>query len=124
LVGWPGSERRARESTSRIGVTVQSQNETVTPLPGLAPAAMQEGRYTARAIRERLRDRTPRPFRYRDKGNLATIGRSKAVADIKGIHLAGFPAWASTMSRAPRPRVMKLIVQRRTTSSRFWNPIR
>jgi NADH dehydrogenase len=36
----------------------------------------------------------PRPFRYVDKGNLATIGRSKAVADVKGIHVAGFAAWA------------------------------
>jgi NADH dehydrogenase len=63
-------------------------------LPGLAPVAMQEGRYAARAIRARLRNGEPRPFRYRDKGNLATIGRSKAVADIKGLRLAGFPAWA------------------------------
>jgi NADH:ubiquinone reductase (H+-translocating) len=63
-------------------------------LPGLAPVAMQEGRYAARAIRARLRSREPGPFHYRDKGNLATIGRSKAVADIKGLHLAGFPAWA------------------------------
>jgi NADH:quinone reductase (non-electrogenic) len=64
------------------------------PLPGLAPVAMQEGRHAARAVRGRLRNREARPFHYRDKGNLATIGRSKAVADIKGIHLAGFPAWA------------------------------
>jgi len=55
---------------------------------------MQQGRYAARAIRRRLRSQTPSPFRYRDKGNLATIGRSSAVADIKGLHLAGFPAWA------------------------------
>ena len=45
------------------------------------------------SIARRLRGRAPAPFRYRDKGNLATIGRSKAVADIKGIQLAGFPAW-------------------------------
>jgi NADH dehydrogenase len=63
-------------------------------LPGLAPVAMQEGRYAARAVRDRLRNREPGPFHYRDKGNLATIGRSKAVADIKGLRLAGFPAWA------------------------------
>ena len=64
------------------------------PLPGLAPVAIQEGRYIARAIRARLAHRTPRPFRYRDKGNLATIGRSRAVAEIKGVKLAGFVAWA------------------------------
>ena len=45
------------------------------PLPGLAPVAIQEGRYVAHAIRARLAHREPRPFRYRDKGNLATIGR-------------------------------------------------
>jgi NADH:ubiquinone reductase (H+-translocating) len=59
-------------------------------LPGVAPVAMQQGRYTARAIRSGAAG----PFRYRDKGNLATIGRSRAVADIKGIRLSGFPAWA------------------------------
>ena len=75
-------------------VRVQRPDGTIAPLPGLAPVAMQEGRYVARAVRARLREREPRPFHYRDKGNLATIGRSKAVADIKGLHLAGFPAWA------------------------------
>jgi NADH dehydrogenase len=58
-------------------------------LPGVAPVAMQQGRYIARLIRTGDR----RPFRYVDKGNLATIGRSHAVADIKGIQLSGFPAW-------------------------------
>jgi len=63
------------------------------PVPGLAPAAMQEGRYAAKAIRERLRGGDPVPFRYVDKGNVATIGRARAVADLHGIHLSGFPAW-------------------------------
>jgi NADH:quinone reductase (non-electrogenic) len=75
-------------------VSVQAPDGGIEPLPGLAPVAMQEGRYVARAVRARLDDREPRPFHYRDKGNLATIGRSKAVADVKGLHLAGFPAWA------------------------------
>jgi NADH dehydrogenase len=75
-------------------VRVQAADGTIEPLPGLAPVAIQEGRYAARAIRTRLRNREPRPFHYRDKGNLATIGRSKAVADIKGLHVSGFPAWA------------------------------
>jgi NADH:quinone reductase (non-electrogenic) len=64
------------------------------PLPGLAPVAMQQGRYAARFVRARLRGRARKPFRYVDKGNLATIGRSKAVADVKGLHLSGFAAWA------------------------------
>ncbi len=74
-------------------VRVQAADGTIATLPGVAPVAMQEGRYVARAIGDRLRGRTPGPFRYADKGNLATIGRSKAVADIKGAHVAGFPAW-------------------------------
>ncbi|MDE3024854.1 MAG: NAD(P)/FAD-dependent oxidoreductase, partial [Acidobacteriota bacterium] len=52
-----------------------------------------EGRYAARLVRDRLAGRATQPFRYRDKGNLATIGRAAAVADIKGVHLSGFPAW-------------------------------
>jgi NADH dehydrogenase len=75
-------------------VRVHAADGTIEPLPGLAPVAIQEGRYAARSIRTRLRNREPRPFHYRDKGNLATIGRSKAVADIKGLHVSGFPAWA------------------------------
>ena len=59
------------------------------PLPGVAPVAMQEGRHVARSIKRGENS----PFRYRDKGNLATIGRSRAVADIKGLHFSGFPAW-------------------------------
>ena len=75
-------------------VRVQAADGTIAPLPGVAPVAMQQGRYAARAIAKRLRNQVPEPFRYRDKGNLATIGRSRAVADIKGLRLAGFPAWA------------------------------
>jgi NADH:quinone reductase (non-electrogenic) len=62
-------------------------------LPGLAPVAMQEGRHAARVVRDRLRGGQARPFHYRDKGNLATIGRAAAVADIKGLKLSGFIAW-------------------------------
>lgn len=66
-----------------------------TALPGVAPVAMQEGRYAARVVRNRLEGKTTPPFRYRDKGNLATIGRAAAVADIRGLHLSGFPAWVT-----------------------------
>jgi NADH:ubiquinone reductase (H+-translocating) len=62
-------------------------------LPGVAPVAMQQGRYAAKVVLARLRSRETRPFRYRDKGNLATIGRAAAVADIKGLKLSGFVAW-------------------------------
>ena len=62
-------------------------------LPGVAPVAMQQGRYAAALVRARLRDRPRRPFRYRDKGNVATIGRARAVADLHVVRLSGFPAW-------------------------------
>ena len=61
--------------------------------PGLAPVAMQMGRHAARLVRARLRGRHVGDFVYRDKGNLATIGRARAVADIHGLHVSGFPAW-------------------------------
>ncbi len=76
-------------------VRVAQSDGTIAALPGLAPVAMQEGRYVARVIRDRLRGRATEPFRYVDKGNLATIGRSKAVADVKGIRISGFPAWVT-----------------------------
>jgi NADH dehydrogenase len=63
------------------------------PLMGVAPVAMQQGRYVARTILARGRGGRVRPFRYLDKGNVATIGRARAVADLHGIHLSGFPAW-------------------------------
>jgi NADH dehydrogenase len=56
---------------------------------------MQQGRYAAKVIRSRLRGREHGAFRYRDKGNLATIGRAAAVADVKGFRLSGFLAWAT-----------------------------
>ena len=62
-------------------------------LPGLAPVAMQEGRYVARVIKARLEGRPHEPFHYVDKGNLATIGRARAVAEIKKMKLAGGIAW-------------------------------
>jgi NADH dehydrogenase len=64
------------------------------PLPGVAPVAMQEGRYVAKLIRDRVEGRaTVKQFRYFNKGNLATIGRNKAVADFGWIRLSGFLAW-------------------------------
>ena len=64
------------------------------PLPGVAPAAMQQGRYAAKVVRARLAGApAPKPFRYADKGNLATIGRMKAVGEIKGLRLSGTIAW-------------------------------
>ena len=74
-------------------VQVHDEQGNPVPLPGIAPVAMQQGRHAARVVRERLRGRRPPPFHYKDKGNLATIGRAKAVADIHGFELSGFVAW-------------------------------
>ncbi len=74
-------------------VQVHDADGNPVPLPGLAPVAMQQGRHAARAIHDRLRGNEPPSFRYRDKGNLTTIGRASAVADIKGLQLSGLLAW-------------------------------
>ena len=64
------------------------------PLPGLSPVAMQEGRYVAQVIADRVAGKAPhQPFRYFDKGTLATVGRSFAVVDIGPLHFTGFFAW-------------------------------
>ncbi len=63
-------------------------------LPGVAPVAKQQGTYVAKVIRQRAMDGlSPQPFRYRDEGMLATIGRGAAVADLRWIKLTGWIAW-------------------------------
>jgi NADH dehydrogenase len=62
-------------------------------LPGVAPVAMQEGRYVAGLIRAQGEGRTVAPFRYHDKGSLAVIGRASGVADFGRLHFHGWPAW-------------------------------
>jgi NADH dehydrogenase len=80
-----------------IGDMVSVRGEAGTPLvlPGVAPVAMQQGRYAAKVVRARLGGQSVGPFHYRDKGNLATIGRARAVADLHLIRLSGFVAWAT-----------------------------
>ena len=63
------------------------------PVPGVAPAAKQMGKYVAKVIRDRFAGRPPPPFRYADYGNLATIGRMAAVVDVHGFRLSGLFAW-------------------------------
>ncbi len=64
------------------------------PLPGLAPVAMQQGKYVAKVIDRRVRGKSPpAPFRYWDRGTMATIGRSRAVADVHWFKLSGWFAW-------------------------------
>ncbi len=76
-----------------IGDLAHVAGENGAPLPGVAPVAMQQGAYVARAIRQRLEGKTVAPFHYRDKGSMAVIGRSAAVAVIGPLKLSGFPAW-------------------------------
>jgi len=68
------------------------------PVPGVAPAAKQMGRHAARNIMATLAGRPARPFRYRDYGQLATIGRSKAVAMFGRIHVWGWLAWVAWLT--------------------------
>ena len=74
-------------------IRVRDRKGEAKVLPGVAPVAMQQGRYVAKAVRARLEGRPVKAFHYLDKGNLATIGRARAVADLHLVRLSGFPAW-------------------------------
>jgi len=76
-----------------IGDLSNFSHQTGKPLPGVAQPAIQQGHYVAKLIRARLRGEKLPPFHYFDKGNLATIGRGAAVADLNGLRLSGWPAW-------------------------------
>ncbi|WP_437970894.1 NAD(P)/FAD-dependent oxidoreductase [Sorangium sp. So ce260] len=76
-----------------IGDLASLRQEDGTPVPGVAPAAIQEGRHAARNIARAVRGLPRLPFRYRDRGSMATIGRAAAVADFGKVKLSGFPAW-------------------------------
>jgi NADH dehydrogenase len=78
-----------------IGDTASLAGAGDRPVPGVAPAAKQMGRYVGRLIARRLAERedSAAPFRYRDAGSMATIGRGAAVADVFGFRLSGHLAW-------------------------------
>lgn len=76
-----------------IGDLAHCRDADGKPLPGVAQVAMQQGHYVARTIAARLHGRKLAPFRYRDKGSMATIGRASAVASINGWKLSGYVAW-------------------------------
>jgi len=71
---------------------------TVPGVPGVAPAAMQMGRHVARLIRSDLTGKERKPFAYRNKGSLATIGRARGVADFGAIRFSGFLAWVAWLA--------------------------
>ena len=76
-----------------IGDTALAMGVDGEPLPGVAPVAKQQGKYVADVLRARMKARPTEPFRYRNNGSMATIGRKSAVAEFGGIKLSGFSAW-------------------------------
>ena len=76
-----------------IGDLANFPHQTGEPLPGVSPVAMQQGRHAARNVLMMIEGEKPRRFWYFDKGSMATIGRNKAVADLRFLHLVGMPAW-------------------------------
>ncbi|MDH3445149.1 MAG: NAD(P)/FAD-dependent oxidoreductase [Deltaproteobacteria bacterium] len=78
---------------SVIGDLANFSHQNGQPLPGVAPVAMQQGRYVAERLLDRTKGKDTPPFRYKDRGNMAIIGRAKAVADLGRIRFAGFWAW-------------------------------
>jgi NADH dehydrogenase len=81
-----------------LGDTASALDRDGAPLPGVASVAIQQGKYTARAVSARVgqHDATApvAPFRYFDRGYLATVGRAYAIGDIGPLHLSGWSAWA------------------------------
>ncbi len=76
-----------------IGDMCNFSHQTGRALPGVAPVAMQQGRYVANLIQRRLHGGSIPPFRYQDKGNMATIGRAAAVVDLHWLRFSGHLAW-------------------------------
>ncbi len=76
-----------------IGDAANVMSPEGAPLPGTAPVAKQQGSYVARKILADLRGEAATPFRYRDFGSLATIGRNTAIVEIGSLRLTGFAAW-------------------------------
>lgn len=76
-----------------IGDLAHCAHQTGEPLPGVAQVAMQQGVYAAQVVLARLQNRQLSPFRYKDKGTMAVIGRNAAVVNLGSLHMNGFPAW-------------------------------
>jgi NADH dehydrogenase len=82
-----------RPDVFAIGDTALALDAGGKPLPGVAPVAKQQGEYLAKLLVARASGKTLPPFRYRDFGSLATIGRKHAVIDFGKVRLSGFVAW-------------------------------
>ncbi len=76
-----------------VGDLANFSHQDGHPLPALAAVAMSQGKYLGTFLRRSLKGKSTKPYRYRDKGKLAVIGRAAAVADLPWIKLSGYPAW-------------------------------
>ncbi|MGE5218288.1 MAG: NAD(P)/FAD-dependent oxidoreductase, partial [Chloroflexota bacterium] len=76
-----------------VGDLASYRHQNGKPLPGVAPVALQQGRYAGRLIAARIDKRRVGPFRYRDHGSMAIVGRASAVADLGWLRFSGFFAW-------------------------------
>lgn len=76
-----------------IGDAAHKTDEDGNPLPALAPVAIQQGKYLGKTISNEVNGKERNPFHFVDKGTMATIGRAKAIADIRGFKISGFFAW-------------------------------
>jgi NADH dehydrogenase len=101
IVVQPDLSLPGRPEVFVLGDMANYPHQTGQPLPGVAPVAMQQGSYVAELIERRLAgagarsEEQRRPFRYRDRGSMATIGPSAAVADLGWVRFGGFLAWAA-----------------------------
>lgn len=86
---WPSSSAAAPST----GAPALSDKDKARMVPGVAPAAIQMGKFAARQISRSVAGQPREEFRYLDKGSLATIGRSRAVADFGRLHISGYFAW-------------------------------
>ena len=76
-----------------IGDQAHAVDKQNCPLPGIAPVALQQGRYLGRLLRDELQGKSRKSFHYWDKGQMATIGKRRAITEIHGYHLSGMVAW-------------------------------
>ncbi|MGC9329001.1 MAG: NAD(P)/FAD-dependent oxidoreductase [Candidatus Hinthialibacter sp.] len=76
-----------------IGDLASFKHQTGSPLPGVAPVAMQQGRYAARRLCDMIKGAPSQPFHFHNRGSMAVIGRAAAVADLRGMRFSGWLAW-------------------------------
>jgi NADH dehydrogenase len=81
------------QNISVIGDLANYSHQTGTPLPGVAPVAMSQGRYVAETIIRRLVGKPIKKYKYFNRGNMTVIGRAAAIADLGWLRVTGYPAW-------------------------------